>query len=146
MKVNWPLVGIGAGALVTAGVIVAIVTSSATTVSGTTILTLDQLGDTDFPTVGSQPTTLQLGSDGCFDVSTSAGTGWAIWPEGTTQDGDHIVLLDGTRLGDGDAFTSDSAIVTKAKVPALVGSSGPASIAQFCAGTDGPVTILASAS
>ncbi|MDM4764240.1 hypothetical protein QT381_14620 [Galbitalea sp. SE-J8] len=155
MKLNWPLVGIGAGALVTAGIIVAIVTSPGTTLGGTGILTVDQLASASAspaPSASNAPSavapalhtaTVHQQKNGCFDVALDDGTtAWAVWPSGTTQDADHVVLADGERLGDGDALGGPWRVTTKSDVPALVGGGGPASLAEFCVGEDGPVAIL----
>jgi hypothetical protein len=135
-------VGIGAGAVVTAAAIAAMVMSTGPTLGGTGILTLDQLGTVDIPTTTPSSATLAMHDNGCFYLSLEERTAWAVWPAGTTRDADQLVLPDGTRLGDGDPLNGSVALVRKLDVDALVGDGGPAGLAQLCVGEDGDVALL----
>jgi hypothetical protein len=144
VKLNWPLIGIGAGAVVTVGVIVTVLTSGGTTISGTSIVTMDQVTAVQ-GTPADVDATLDVRDNGCFFLSTSDGDLWPVWPEGTTQDGQRIVLPDGSTVADGDAVVATALEAEKSAVKALVGGSGPAAIAEYCLGDDGAVTLVSAA-
>ncbi|MFT4123184.1 MAG: hypothetical protein QM635_05055 [Microbacteriaceae bacterium] len=153
MRVNWAVLGIGAGALVTVGVIVAIVASPGARVEGTTLLTVDQLATASPSASASAMTSTPAGTlsgtvavhdDGCIDLVVDGESAWAVWPTGTSQDGDVVVLPDGRRLGDGDGVTGTIALIAKADVAALAGDSGAAALAEFCVGDDGPLALVSS--
>lgn len=140
---NWPLIGIVAGALATAVIIVVIFTSSGSSISGSGILTVDELGDVD-ATAAARTATLERRSNGCLELEFPDGsTAWPVWPTGTTRDGEDVVA-GSSRFAAGDTVTGDIATVKKSAVDALSGDSGPASLAEFCAGDDGTIAIVSS--
>lgn len=98
MKINWPLIGILAGAAVTLTLVLVIVFSpptfvgpevptSTTTYEGSAIVA-----------------TLVRHDDGCFFVSIDGSESYAIWPEGFVRDGEAVVAPDGIRYNDGDTL------------------------------------------
>lgn len=47
--------------------------------------------------------TLRVESNGCFTLDVGEGDQpWAVWPAGSRQDDDRIILVNGDEVGDGD--------------------------------------------
>ena len=85
---------------------------------------------------------------GCFnwvsvDTNDPLDGSWIVWPDGTRQDDDEVVLPSGTHLGAGDTITAVGAPVAVANLPlgtddqSYFGSFGP-----FCDADDHGVLVV----
>ena len=90
---------------------------------------------------------LVVEANGCFTFAhpdgAAAGRAWIVWPDGSRQDGDEVVLASGVRVGAGAPLVGEGAVVALAQLPdggsrdSYFGSFG-----RFCGADERGVLIL----
>ena len=88
--------------------------------------------------------TLRVESNGCFTLDLDEGDQpWVVWPSGTTQEGDRVILPGGDEVGDGDRLRGDGALADADDLPEWsVSDSYFHAFGTFCGADERGVVLL----
>lgn len=110
---------------------------------GLGVPTVDRLG----PMPGSPiqlAGTVTVAENGCFHLSTEAGTYFVVWPEGFEQDGDRVFLPFGPEFSNGDTAVGSARVLDASSTVAA--GDGPdgyiGAVTGFCVEEEEQVAVF----
>jgi len=86
---------------------------------------------------------LRVEHNGCFTLEDAGGARrWLVWPRDARHDDDHVVLGDGTAVGDGAVLVGEGARVDAAALPDFTSDGYYGSFGRFCGADELGVVVL----